>query len=163
MAGRAANFEIYSDDFENGADMPIETTQFSTNRSPHLAWRNAPTGTQSLVVIVLDPDAPDSSAPARTNTHWVLYDLDPSMGSIEAIAAGVPPGAKVGLNYALKPSYAGPRPVAGRHRYFHWVYALDNRPEFPSPPTLGDLYGAMQGHILGATTLVGIAAAPPPD
>lgn len=40
------------------------------DESPALAWHNAPEGTQSFAITVVDIDAPDPAAPIAPFTHW---------------------------------------------------------------------------------------------
>ena len=46
--------------------------------------RDLPPGTQSLALIVDDPDAPDPAAPKLTWVHWVLYNLPPTAAGLAA-------------------------------------------------------------------------------
>ncbi|CAN5332852.1 hypothetical protein BH24PSE2_BH24PSE2_20860 [soil metagenome] len=86
--------------------------------SPPLAWSGVPAGTESLVLILDDPDAPDPSAPKRTWVHWVLYDLPAETGGLPegAAAAQLPAGTREGLNDWKRTGYGGPCPPIGRHR-----------------------------------------------
>ena len=70
--------DITSSAFENGGAIPTRYTCEGQDISPPLAWRGAPAGTKSLVLIVDDPDAPDPKAPRMTWVHWVLYNLPPA-------------------------------------------------------------------------------------
>ena len=47
------------------------------NPSPALAWKDAPAGTKSFVLIMHDPDAPMAGG----FTHWVLFDIPASTTS----------------------------------------------------------------------------------
>ena len=68
---------------------------FAPNRSPHLRWSGVPSGTQSLAVIVADPDVPsvpdDVNQEGRTVPHdlprvdfyhWVLVDIPVDLGEL---------------------------------------------------------------------------------
>jgi len=83
----------------------------SDNRNPHLAWSDAPAGTQSFVVVVHDPDAPSqpddvnqedrevpASLPRATFYHWVLVDVASTVTEIAegAYSSGVTPRGKAG-------------------------------------------------------------------
>ncbi len=93
------------------------------NRSPHLAWAELPMGTRSLVLISHDPDVPcvpddvnkegrtiPASLPRIDFYHWLLVDLDPHSGPIQAgeFSNGVtacgksgphgPRGTRLGIN-----------------------------------------------------------------
>ncbi|HKE96534.1 MAG TPA: YbhB/YbcL family Raf kinase inhibitor-like protein [Povalibacter sp.] len=143
--------------FASGGDIPRRFTCEGDDISPPLSWSGAPPGTQSLALIVDDPDAPDPAAPKRTWVHWVLYNIPAdATGLAEKCGArGGFPDARDGTNDWNRPGYGGPCPPIGRHRYFHKLYALDTK-----LPDLGGadkvrLLDAMKGHILAEATLMG--------
>lgn len=125
--------------------------------SPPLAWAALPPGTQSLVLIVDDPDAPDPAAPKMTWVHWVLYNIPPTAsGLAESIAPeALPAGTRQGINDWKRTGYGGPCPPKGRHRYFHKLYALDTVLPDLGKPDKARLESAMRGHILGKAELIG--------
>lgn len=118
---------LNSDAFVDGDPIPRRFTCEGENVSPSLTWDNLPAGTESLVLIVDDPDAPDPAAPRMVWDHWVLYNLPATApGLPEGVAAGVlPAGTGEGINSWGRTGYGGPCPPIGRHRYFHRLYALD--------------------------------------
>ena len=120
-----------------------------------LSWGEIPAGTQSLALIIDDPDAPDPKNPKRTWVHWVVYNIPPEVSQLPAGAADdLPEGAQTGKNDWGKTTYGGPCPPIGRHRYFHKLYALDTKLDLQRP-TKAELEQAMKGHILAQTELVG--------
>ena len=143
--------------FADGAEIPALYTCEGRDISPPLAWSGVPAGTESLILIVDDPDAPDPAAPQRVWVHWVLYNLPAtSTGLPEAVAAeALPDGAAEGLNDWERAGYGGPCPPIGRHRYFHKLYALDARFDGLAQPTKKDVEAAMAGHILAEALLLG--------
>lgn len=152
---------LRSSSFPHGAPMPAHHSLDGANRSPPLEWTGVPAGTQSLALVVEDPDAPDPAAPQRIWVHWVVYDLPPDTTSLPEGASGgsLPPGAREGLNDWKKPGYGGPQPPIGRHRYFHKLYALDTKLPDLGTPTRAQLEKAMQGHVLAQAEIVGTFAA----
>ncbi|NCA71640.1 MAG: YbhB/YbcL family Raf kinase inhibitor-like protein [Sphingobacteriia bacterium] len=149
---------LKSEAFVEGAFIPPRFTCQGEDLSPPLAWDHLPEGTQTLVLIVDDPDAPDPAAPRMVWDHWILYNLPPEAVLEEgASAARLPPGTGEGINSWGRTGYGGPCPPIGRHRYFHRLYALDVRlPSELGTPTKDTLLLAMEGHILGRTELVGL-------
>jgi Raf kinase inhibitor-like YbhB/YbcL family protein len=150
--------ELTSSAFARNTDIPVQYTCEGRDASPPLSWSGVPAGTQSLALIVDDPDAPDPAAPQRTWVHWVLYNLPPATTQIEAgksRPADLPAGARTGLNDWQREDYGGPCPPIGRHRYVHKLYALDTILPVLKPPTKAALEKAMQGHILAQDELVG--------
>ena len=139
--------------FENGGEIPRVLTCEGDDSPPALSWREVPTGTQSLVLIVEDPDAPDPAAPKLTWVHWVLYDIPPAAPGLEPGA--LPDGTREGLNSWKRIGYGGPCPPIGRHRYFHKLYALDIALPGLERPTKDDLERAMAGHVLEHAELIG--------
>jgi Raf kinase inhibitor-like YbhB/YbcL family protein len=145
---------ITSTAFAPNGEIPREHTCEGDDRSPPLGFSSVPPGTQSLALIVDDPDAPDPRAPKRTWVHWVVYNLPPTTSGLPAGAA-MPPGAHVGKNDWGRDAYGGPCPPIGRHRYFHKLYALDRILPDLGAPTKAELERAMEGHILEQAELVG--------
>ena len=148
---------LTSSAFTHNGSMPARLTCDGRDLSPELRWSGLPAGTQSLALIVDDPDAPDPAAPRMTWVHWVLYNIPPTAtGLAEAVAPGaLPAGTRQGLNDWGRTGYGGPCPPIGRHRYFHKLYALDTVLPDLGKPTKAALEQAMKGHVLASTELVG--------
>ncbi|HEY9666606.1 MAG TPA: YbhB/YbcL family Raf kinase inhibitor-like protein [Coleofasciculaceae cyanobacterium] len=146
--------------------MKLESTAFAANGmipsvytcdgqdiSPELSWDAPPTGTQSLALIVDDPDAP-----GQTFVHWVLYDIPPETHQLpRGVLAGstLKNGGTQGKNDFDNLGYGGPCPPSGIHRYFFKVYALDRELGLKSGATKAQLEAAMSGHILASAELIG--------
>ncbi|MDO9128697.1 MAG: YbhB/YbcL family Raf kinase inhibitor-like protein [Anaerolineales bacterium] len=149
----AMSFQLTSTAFTQGNLIPAQYTCTGEDISPPLAWDEPPAGTQSLALIMDDPDAP-----AGTWVHWVIYNTPASAGSLPE---NVPPDAKLadgslqGKNSWGKPGYGGPCPPSGTHRYFFKLYALDAVLTLASGVTKAELLTAMEGHILGYAELMG--------
>ncbi|MCX7930134.1 MAG: YbhB/YbcL family Raf kinase inhibitor-like protein [Chlorobi bacterium] len=148
--------ELRSPAFDDGGAIPQRYTCDGADISPPLRWQDLPTGTQSLVLIVDDPDAPDPRSPRMTWVHWVLTDIPPSVTELqEGITTDkLPTGVREGLNDWKRTGYGGPCPPVGRHRYFFKLYALDTVLAL-SRPTKAQAEEAMQGHILAHAVLMG--------
>lgn len=151
------SLSITSPAFVHQGEIPTRFTCEGADVSPALAWSGLPAGTQSLALIVADPDAPDPAAPRMTWVHWVLYNLPPTASGLpEAVRpAELPAGTLEGINDWRRTGYGGPCPPIGRHRYFHKLYALDAVLPDLGRPTKNRLEKAMAGHILGQAELLG--------
>lgn len=144
--------------FQHGGVIPLRHTCEGMDLSPPLAWRGVPAATQSLVLIVDDPDAPDPRAPRMTWVHWLLYNLPPDATALpEGVSPRhLPAGTLMGVNDWHRTGYGGPCPPIGQHRYFHKLYALDARLPDLGQPIKQALEQAMQGHVLARTELMGL-------
>lgn len=149
---------ITSSAFNPGGLIPVDFTCEGGDVSPPLSWSGTPAGTQSLALIVDDPDAPDPAAPQRIWVHWVLYNIPPTAtGFREAIESdALPTGTLEGTNDWKRTGYGGPCPPIGRHRYFFKLYALDTALPDLSHPTKTELEKAMEGHVLTHAEMIGL-------
>lgn len=149
------SFLLNSAAFSNQGPIPPRYTCEGKDVSPPLAWSGVPPDTQSLALIVDDPDAPDPAAPRTIWVHWLLYNLPADTTELPEGLHALPPGTLQGLNDWRKTGYGGPCPPIGTHRYFHKLYALDCVLPNLGQPTKGQLENAMHGHILAQAELIG--------
>jgi Raf kinase inhibitor-like YbhB/YbcL family protein len=142
-----ATFPLSCPAFTQGSLIPKQFTCDGVNVSPALNWSGLPPGTLSLALITDDPDAPGG-----TFTHWVLYNISPSLTGLPegVLKATQAPGIGThGNNSFGRPGYGGPCPPRGApHRYYFTLYALDLPPDLPPGLTSTRLQSAMHGHIL---------------
>jgi Raf kinase inhibitor-like YbhB/YbcL family protein len=148
---------LTSPSFKPMGPIPARHTCDGDDISPALAWTNAPGGTQSFVLIVDDPDAPDPAAPKRTYVHWVLYDIPSTVSTLaEGVkTADLREGMRDGSNDWKRTGYGGPCPPIGRHRYFFKLYALDRKLGNMGAATKADVQQMMANHVLETAELVG--------
>ena len=138
-------FTISTSAFDNNEEIPSRYTCDGDNINPEIIAENLPENTESLVLIVDDPDAP-----MGTFTHWIVWNIEP--GSI--IREDTVPGVQ-GLNDFKNTDYSGPCPPSGTHRYFFRIYAMDSILELDPGSTRVDLEQAMQEHIIVEGELMG--------
>ena len=147
--------KITSTAFAHNGAIPPKHTCEGSDVSPPLAWTGIPPNAKSLVLIVDDPDAPDPAAPKMTWVHWVLYNIPASASALAEAVKSLPQGTLEGLNDWKRTGYGGPCPPIGQHRYFHKLYALDVTLPDLQKPDKAKLEGAMKGHVVGQTELIG--------
>jgi len=139
---------ISSPGFSHGEAIPARHTCDGDDTSPALIIGKAPQATQSLALVMDDPDAPMGDW-----VHWVVWNIPAQTREIPE--HGLPPQASQGKNDWHRTGYGGPCPPAGTHRYFFRVYALDTTLHLGNSTTKDDLERAMQGHVLGKGELMG--------
>ncbi len=150
--------KLSSTAFSANGTIPRRHTCEGEDVSPALDVEGVPAGTQSLALIVDDPDAPDPAAPKMTWVHWVLYDLPPGSASLPERATAVALHARDGINDWKQTGYRGPCPPIGQHRYFFKLFALDIRLGDLRQPTSAQLQSAFAGHVIARAELVGLYA-----
>ncbi len=143
------SFSLVSTAFSEGGAIPTRFSCDGVNASPDLTWSGAPDGTQSLALILTDPDA-------RDFVHWLVYDMTgtPS-GGLPAAVSSSPDAPPQGTNSFGKAGYGGPCPPSGTHHYEFALYALDRMLELSGAPKIGEMQAAMDGHVLAQTRLTG--------
>ena len=138
--------QLTSPSFENNMLMPQKFTCDGEDINPALVIKDIPEKTQSLALIVDDPDAPGA-----TWVHWVVYNI-PLVSRIEENSI---PG-KQGDNSFGRKDFGGPCPPSGTHRYFFKLYALDTKLEAKEALNKQALEKSMQAHILAKAELLGL-------
>src|SRR5207247_111784 len=114
-------FQLTSPAFQSGGAIPSKYTCDGANVSPPLTWNQLPKNAQSLALIMDDPDAPKG-----TWTHWVVYNLAPTMEGLPEDFSASNPNAMQALNSYQHAKYEGPCPPGNaQHTYHFRLYALD--------------------------------------
>ena len=149
------SFELSSAAFEQGEPIPPKYSCDGEDISPPLAWDDPPTGTQSLALIMDDPDAPGG-----TWDHWILFNIPPELRELQEDLPVTgknqdPEAIFAGNNSWGRAGYGGPCPPSGTHRYFFKLYALDTIINLLPGATKNELMNAMDGHILAEDELMG--------
>jgi Raf kinase inhibitor-like YbhB/YbcL family protein len=155
MAARESSFRLVSAAFAANQPIPVVHSCDGAGSSPPLRWDGTPSGTRSLALVVHDPDAPSGDF-----THWLVYDLPPTITALPSgqyTSRHFPLGGLQGRNSFGQIGYGAPCPPLGAPHHYHFdLYAL-------SQPNLGltagasqaEVEAAMQGKILAKAALIG--------
>ena len=136
---------ISSSAFKNEGKIPSKYTCDGDEINPPLKIEGLPDGTQTMAIIVEDPDAPKG-----TFDHWLVWNINPTSTIKEDSIPGIS-----GRNGAGKTGYHGPCPPSGSHRYYFNVFALDTELDLPVGADKKTLQQAMEPHIIAKGTLMG--------
>ena len=152
--------------------IPAKYTMDNPNQvgvSPPLNWSDAPKGTKSFALALVDPDVPLEEEwfpykdmlkvgtwPGDLFVHWMVYDIPASAAGMTE--GKIPAGAKELKNAMGSAGYLGMGPPPGHkaHKYIFTLYAL-NAKSLGLSPEAGyvDFTNAMKGKILAAASLTG--------
>jgi Raf kinase inhibitor-like YbhB/YbcL family protein len=149
-----AQMTLTSPAISSGAAIASNFSCTGADRSPALAWSNAPQATKTFALVVEDPDAPGG-----TFIHWVAYNIPVSVTSLPA---GVPQSAEIagggtnGINSFDHIGYNGPCPPPGKVHHYHFrLYAVDSTLTPGNKVDAAALESAMKGHVVATAELVG--------
>lgn len=172
VQAQTAAFTLSIDGFADGDDIPVRYSQAAEGAlpgggtSPAMHWENAPAGTESFVVNMLDLDfAPNRGT--RTQVHWVVWNIP---GTALGLEENQPQGEML-PNGATQISatgrvYRGPGAGASgpKHHYLFEVYALDTTLSVMASgdpiATRDAVLAAMEGHVLGKSVYLGMFRRP---
>jgi Raf kinase inhibitor-like YbhB/YbcL family protein len=119
---------VTSSAFTNGGTLPASApgpaangcSTSGTTTSPALSWTPGPSGTQTYMITMFDPDAPTGVG----FVHWVIFDIPATVTSIPA-GYGTPGSATLGgidgWNDQGYSGYTGPCPPAGDGAHHYWI------------------------------------------
>jgi len=152
------NMEITSTAFNDGEKIPIQHVMPGAggkNISVPLSWKNAPPGTKSFALSMVDPH------PVAQNwVHWLVINLPANVASFEEGASRkkMPPGSVELKNSFGDTGYGGPQPPKGTgdHPYVFTLYALKvDKLELGASTSLSAFNKALEGKTLGSVTITG--------
>ncbi len=138
---------------ENGS-IPSKFTCDGENISPELIISNVPEGTKSFILVMDDPDIPESVKQARgieKFNHWAVYNI-PAETTVIKEGEVVGTGAQNGAGDFV---YRGPCPPDREHRYIFRLYAVTGTLNFIKAQTLDEVESAAQGMMLERAILIG--------
>ena len=142
------NLKLTSSAFSHGGEIPRECGYKNGNKITPLTVSGIPEGTESLALIMDDPDA--MGAVGKIWVHWVAWNIDPTKTELAKSTEGMTDFGEVG--------YGGPAPPDKRHTYVFKLYALDSKLVLTTESTKVDVEKAMEGHIIEQTQLTGTYA-----
>jgi Raf kinase inhibitor-like YbhB/YbcL family protein len=157
-------FELTSPSFKQNELLPDSTVLnaldcHGPNKSPALAWKNAPQGTKSFALILDDFEARGGDG----FIHWAVYNIPASTTSLPENAGASEPDLAAGGRHAyndfLKRNYGGPCPPEGApHKYRFTIYAIDmpRIDDAGTPMTWRKLRFIIRDHVLGQASLTGL-------
>jgi len=154
-------FLLHSPAFADGGVIPALHTADGLNLSPPLRWQGAPAGTQSLVLVLDDPDAPGGPW-----VHWLVYAIPPALHALPAGLerhGSLPNGVRQGLCWGTRRftrlGYQGPQPPPGPAHHYHFrLFALDRILPLPAGCAWPEVRQEMEGHVLADVGLTGLYA-----
>jgi Raf kinase inhibitor-like YbhB/YbcL family protein len=155
-----SKFKLTSPAYSEGSMIPTQYSCADTNAgSPALQWSNPPAGTMSFAVVLHDTDA----APGKNTmdvTHWIFWNIPATSTSVPANVKpdASPDGIAQGKNVRNVNGFQPPCPPPGAtpHHYIFELYALDTKLDLPAGSTRADMLKAMDGHVIGKATYVGL-------
>jgi Raf kinase inhibitor-like YbhB/YbcL family protein len=142
---------ITSTAFEPNGTIPAKYTCDGRDINPPLRVERIPSETQSLALIMDDPDAPSG-----VWDHWIKWNIEIPKGSSSfEIREATEPEGVPGKGSGGSLRYQGPCPPEGTHRYFFKVYALDILLDLPEGASKKEVETALLDHVLAEGKLVG--------
>jgi Raf kinase inhibitor-like YbhB/YbcL family protein len=155
-----SKFKLMSSAYTEGSMIPTQYSCADPNgASPAISWSNPPAAAVSFAVIFHDTDAAPMKG-VMDVTHWIFWNIP---GTSTSVGAGVKPdsspdGIVQGSNVRKVNGFQPPCPPPGAtpHHYIFELYALDAKVDLPVGSSRADLLKAMDGHVVGKATYVGL-------
>jgi len=168
FASAAAPFTLTSSTFKDGTMLAVKNAGalktnpncIGENVSPPLAWKNAPDGTKSYALLMIDPEGRNGLGVI----HWLAYNIPASVdGFAEGETSQPSPKYTGGKGTAGQQIYMGPCTPPGTdvHHYTFTLIATDLEPgALPAGLTHPELMEKLNGHAKQAAGIVGLFKKP---
>ena len=163
--------KLTSNEFKNNEVMPKVHAYLYGNKSPSLVISDIPSKTQTVAIIVDDPDAKNvpkkMGGQGKVWTHWTMWNIVPFGADLPEHPFTIPGDfhdkrsrlmfndVTEGITSFGGIGYGGPAPPDKEHTYRFIVFALNCKLDLNQKATKDDLIKAMKGHILGREILLG--------
>jgi len=150
--------EILSSAFKDGEKIPLQYVMVAAggkNLSVPLSWKDAPPGTKSFALSMVDPH------PVAQNwVHWLVVNIPAGSTSLPEGASRkkMPAGAIELRNSFGEAGYGGPQPPkgSGEHPYVFTLYALSvEKVELAANISLAAFKKAVEGKAIQSATITG--------
>jgi Raf kinase inhibitor-like YbhB/YbcL family protein len=159
----AQDFLLTSSTFKDGEMLqkknagmnPQNPNCVGENVSPPLAWTNAPAGTKSFAILMVDPEGRGGLGVI----HWVAYGIPDTVTGFAEGETSKPSDKYVGgKGTAGQGIYLGPcTPSGPLHHYTFTLMATDlDAKELPPGLTRDEFFAKVTGKTKGATGLIGL-------
>jgi len=154
----ASTMKLTSSAFHNNSAIPVKYANTGVpggqNISIPLGWQDAPAGTKSFAISIIDTSA-------NNWVHWMVINIPAATTSLPEGASGkkMPAGSKELTNTFGTPGYGGPQPPpgSGPHNYVTTIYALNvDTVSMSEQPAADRFEQALDGKVLAKTSLTGM-------
>ena len=158
----AGTLTVQSLSFHDHGPLPALFTADGEGLSPPLHWSGVPEGTDSLVLVVEDADAPMP----QPLVHAIVVDLPATLANLPEGALRSPghegTGFNTGRNSYLSPAWLPPDPPPGHgvHRYVFQLFALMAGEPFGDTPGRDAVVEALRERAMASGMLVGTYTRP---
>ena len=143
--------KIISSAFQNNQFINNKYTCDGPDINPPLEFQDIPKNTESLVLIVDDPDAIKPAG--KVWDHWIIFNIPPET---KKISENKEPSGIHGIGTSNNLNYHGPCPPDAEHRYFFKLYALDKKLDLVEGTTKPEIESAMKNNIIDQAELIGL-------
>jgi Raf kinase inhibitor-like YbhB/YbcL family protein len=150
------DLSLTSPAFDDGEPIPEEYGYAEDDVNPPLSVDGVPDSARSLLLVVDDPDARDPAG--KIWDHWVLWNVDPTVGEIPEGWDVAATGAVEGENDFGETGWGGPNPPDREHTYRFLLYALDETLDVSPGADKDTVYSAAEGTVLAKARLEGTYA-----
>lgn len=138
---------LSSPTFEDSAEIPLRFTRDGENQSPALVWDHLPEETQSLALIVENPNGVIDPV-----VHWALYNISPEKRELPEGIVRTPQVSGIGtqgINHFFRTGYDGPCATdSSGSCYTFKLFALNLPPNLSGGLSAQDLMKSIQRHTL---------------
>jgi Raf kinase inhibitor-like YbhB/YbcL family protein len=142
-------FTLRVDSLGAGSVLPDVYTCKGAGETPEVAWDGIPAGTKSLILILDDPDAPNT-----TFTHWLVFNIPPVSAELardQPNTKTLDDGAQQGRTSSGYRGYTAPcPPIGSTHRYIFRLFAVDMDINQPTADR-ESIDWALTGHTIAKT------------